>query len=145
MYKALDIAKYIVQKCIDEKDPISNLQLQKILYFIQVYYLRNKNTPLFNDDFEAWQFGPVIPKVYTQYSMYGAGKIGHLYGQEILKGEEIAIEDQRNIDLITEEKRTLSPWDLVEDTHDKTKAWYYVYSRLGKRAPITKSLMRERG
>lgn len=35
MYDALDIAKYIVDKCTVEKCPITNLQLQKILYFLQ--------------------------------------------------------------------------------------------------------------
>ena len=72
MYKAIDVAKYIVNKCIDDGYPISNLQLQKILYFIQRYYLQ-KDDQLFDDDFEAWQFGPVIPAVY--YKFCGQGVI----------------------------------------------------------------------
>ena len=35
MYSALTIAKYIIDKCTEENSPISNLQLQKILYYIQ--------------------------------------------------------------------------------------------------------------
>ena len=35
MYKALDLANYIVDKCIKDDAPITNLQLQRILYFIQ--------------------------------------------------------------------------------------------------------------
>lgn len=35
MYKALDISNYIINKCIDDNIPISNMQLQKILYCIQ--------------------------------------------------------------------------------------------------------------
>lgn len=34
-YKAIDIAKNIINKCTIDKHPISNLQLQKILYYIQ--------------------------------------------------------------------------------------------------------------
>ena len=37
LYSAMDIAKYIIDKCIDDEMPISNLQLQKILYYLQVY------------------------------------------------------------------------------------------------------------
>ena len=39
IYDALDIAKYIVDKCTTEKCPITNLQLQKIMYFLQKKYL----------------------------------------------------------------------------------------------------------
>lgn len=34
MYTALDMAKYIIDKCTKDRSPISNLQLQKILYYI---------------------------------------------------------------------------------------------------------------
>ena len=39
-YSALDLAKYILQKCIDDSRPISNLQLQKILYYVQGEFLK---------------------------------------------------------------------------------------------------------
>ena len=38
-YQAIDIAKYIIGKCTADNQPISNLQLQKILYFLQRKYL----------------------------------------------------------------------------------------------------------
>ena len=60
--KALDVAKYMVTKCVQDKCPISNLQVQKILYFIQKDFLQN-GSEAFSDDIEAWQFGPVVPEV----------------------------------------------------------------------------------
>ena len=39
MYKAMELSTYIVSKCIKEDCPISNLQLQKILYYIQKAFL----------------------------------------------------------------------------------------------------------
>ena len=39
MYTAMDLAKYIVSKCYYDGCPISNLQLQKILYYIQKEFL----------------------------------------------------------------------------------------------------------
>lgn len=56
LYDALDIAKYIVDKCTIEKCPITNLQLQKILYFLQKKYLIDYGNCLFNDEIQAWQF-----------------------------------------------------------------------------------------
>lgn len=49
-----------------------NLRLQKVLYFIQAYYLVEENRSLFNDEFEAWDFGVVISKVFNEFKKYGA-------------------------------------------------------------------------
>lgn len=35
MYRAIDIAKYVVTKCVRDSHPISNLRLQEILYYLQ--------------------------------------------------------------------------------------------------------------
>ena len=59
-YSATDVARYMVNLCIEEKSPVSNLQVQKILYFCQQEYYVKTGTPLFDDDFQAWQYGPVI-------------------------------------------------------------------------------------
>lgn len=56
-YEAVHIAKYIINKCTIDQHPISNLQLQKILYCIQRDFLKN-DMLAFDDDFEAWPFGP---------------------------------------------------------------------------------------
>ena len=61
-YQATDIAKYIINKCTIEKHAISNLQLQEILYYIQKEFLEI-GLKAFEDDFEAWPSGPVIPEV----------------------------------------------------------------------------------
>lgn len=52
-YKAMDVAKYIITKCARNEHPISNLQLQKILYILQKEYLQRDQKCLFFDDFEA--------------------------------------------------------------------------------------------
>lgn len=36
MYSAVDLAKYIINKCVKDEVPISNIQLQMILYCIQI-------------------------------------------------------------------------------------------------------------
>ena len=71
-YQATDIAKYIINKCTIEKHAISNLQLQEILYYIQKKFLEIE-LKAFEDDFEVWPSGPVIPEVYYIYCGFGAG------------------------------------------------------------------------
>lgn len=47
------VAKYIVNRCVKSGTPISNLQLQKILYFVQMAFLKKLDKPCFSDDIEA--------------------------------------------------------------------------------------------
>lgn len=75
IYDSLIVAEYIVDFSNSNSSPISNLKLQKILYFVQAEFLVSKGEPCFNDKIEAWDFGPVIPKVYRKYKIYGSGDI----------------------------------------------------------------------
>ena len=121
MYNAMELSTYIVSKCIKEDCPISNLQLQKILYYIQKAFL-NRGDRAFSDNIEAWQFGPVVPNVYDHYCGYGAMPISF----SSIK-YDVAKEDKQLIDSIVESKRVLAPWDLVEETHKKGGAWDKTY------------------
>lgn len=121
MYSALEVAKYVVSKCTEEKRPISNLQLQKILYYIQRTYIK-QGSRAFEDDIEAWQFGPVVPDVYYYFCGFGAMPITANY-----MDVQISQYDKGTINPIVEEKRKLKPWDLVEDTHRPGGAWDSIY------------------
>lgn len=67
MQSASSIARYIVRFFQEAGDPISNLKLQKLLYYCQGWHLAVRGTPLFNERFEAWVHGPVQPGVYGSY------------------------------------------------------------------------------
>ena len=53
----------------------SNMKLQKLLYYQQGFHLAFFGTPLFDEDLEAWQYGPVVPCVYSRYSIFGRSGI----------------------------------------------------------------------
>lgn len=69
MYKVLDIAHKILNKATltEYEEPISNLKLQKLLYYMQGYHLAYFDSPLFDDEIEAWMYGPVVPSVYQHF------------------------------------------------------------------------------
>jgi uncharacterized phage-associated protein len=141
-YKAMDVAEYIVSKCSRERSQISNLQLQKILYYIQRHFLQNLRRALFSDDIEAWRYGPVVSDVYYRFSGFGVMTI--YYSQ--LNTPPIANEDLRVIDRIVEEKRMLNPWNMVDDTHKPGKAWDMVYrGGFGNKEIIPKELIASYG
>lgn len=120
MYRALDIAKYVITKCTNDGCPISNLQLQKILYNLQKAFLK-MNSQLFPDRIEAWQWGPVVPDVYNIYCVYGSMKIDEVH--DINVDESV----KRIIDPIIIQKRNINPWLLVDETHKKNGAWDKIY------------------
>lgn len=51
MFSAHNVAIYIINWCLDHNVPITNLKLQKLLYFVQGEYSRAKGTRLIGDDF----------------------------------------------------------------------------------------------
>lgn len=134
---ALDVAKYIISKCTTEDDAVSNLQLQRILYYIQKRFLQN-GLIAFNDDFEAWPFGPVVPPVYNRYSSFGGMPIRLKYNV-ILDSNYMDI-----IDPIITSKRDLKPWVMADEIKRPGKAWDRVFEGgKGSYRIISKDLIRE--
>lgn len=74
-YNVLDVSQYVIKYSNERDYGISNLKLQKILYFIQAYFLIEKNEPCFDNKIEAWGFGPVIPDAYDKYRQYANSDI----------------------------------------------------------------------
>lgn len=139
MYSAITIAKYIINKCTEEKHPISNLQLQKILYYIQKDFLCCESVA-FTEDFEAWQFGPVIREVYNLYCGFGATPITMKFNIS-LSQDYIEI-----INPIIEEKREKEFWILAEEINNQEKAWAKIYNNgLGNHDIIPKKLIKIKG
>jgi uncharacterized phage-associated protein len=50
---------------------ISNLKLQKLVYYAQAWHLALHDAPLFDQDFQAWIHDPVIPSLYQDYKSFG--------------------------------------------------------------------------
>lgn len=146
MYSAVSLSKYIVTKCVNEECPISNLQLQKILYYIQLEFLKKGENPIFPDDIEAWQFGPVVPTSYYKFCMFGSMSINIAYEEDMAEFADMCENERKIIDSVIEEKRELDPWELVDDTHEPGKAWDQVYKDgKGNHNVIPQELIRTAG
>jgi len=70
-----DIADYLLALANETGEPITNLKLQKLVYYAQAWHLANYSKPLFKKDFEAWVHGPVIPELYQSYKEKGSSPI----------------------------------------------------------------------
>lgn len=65
-----DVASYFIWLANESGSFISNLKLQKLVYYAQAWHLALRDAPLFSADFEAWVHGPVIPDLYQQYKHF---------------------------------------------------------------------------
>lgn len=63
MATLLDAAKYILQSAGE----MTAMKLQKLMYYAQAWSLVWDEEPLFEDDFEAWANGPVLPALYGRH------------------------------------------------------------------------------
>lgn len=138
MKTASDIAKYFLSLCDEsEGDLISNLKLQKLVYYAQGFSLVLLNRPLFNEKIEAWKHGPVVPSLYQEYKSYGNGALP-------MQGMDTSIFDLDEQELLDEVYMVygqFSAWRLREMTHEESP-WGTSYEE-GKNIEITHEKMRE--
>ncbi|MBE3022156.1 Panacea domain-containing protein [Campylobacter sp. 7477a] len=138
--KALDVAAHIINRCIDMGTPISNLKLQKIMYFLDITYLINRHRRLIDDNFEAWQYGPVIEEVYDRYSPYAANFINIRQDPN----EDFPQDDLQRINAKIDNLANTDVWRLVELSHKSDSPWKKTYKEgQGNHEIIDNSLLFE--
>lgn len=117
MYKVLDIANKLLHRAyVDESSELmSNMKLQKMLYYEQGFHLAYFGVPLFDADIQAWTFGPVVPEIYEAYK--ANGRLGI-----VPKGEPIRLTDEEEslFNEVFEVYNEYSAAGLVTQTHSET-------------------------
>lgn len=140
MYSALDIAKYIIVYCNTIGSAISNLKLQKVLYFVQAEFLVTIDTACFKEKIEAWALGPVVPVVYQKYKVFGSSIIPNIsvgfFDRRIIQRDH-----RRLIEGVVDACKDFSASELVSLTHSQSP-WLDVYVK-GKNNVIKKSAIRK--
>lgn len=120
-YSATEIAKYIISQCLNIGKPVSNLKLQKMMYFLWVDFYKQTGRKLFLDNICAWQLGPVVPEVYYEYCSYAGRPIQRVYTTNI------GVEDSKIINMILNDYVNIPANVLVDRTHENGSAWDCVY------------------
>ena len=114
-YSAFEVARYIINHEAQQGRAVSNLRLQKLLYFVQVQFVVNSNdaSPCFYEKMEAWGFGPVVREVYYEYRYYG----GAIIPPDRSFSTTITPKDQSMINEILDECAKHSTSALMDATH----------------------------
>lgn len=143
---AMTVAKWFVDRAnnefVDEgvTEGLTNLKLQKLLYFAQAASLSLKGEPLFNEKIVAWKFGPVVLDVYHALKTNGNNAIPSIEASgELSPDAKALLEDVWNI------YGKFAAHELVNITHSHLP-WKQVYfsNPEGNSNPeITKEVIKE--
>jgi uncharacterized phage-associated protein len=162
MYEARKICNFLLTRYDTRKHDLTNLRLNKLLYFIHGWSLTSRPHGLIRNHFEAWKLGPVIKPVFDTFKVFGEKQISGLAEHlDYASGEKkpISYEDitQADVETITsvfESYARYTTGELVALTHEVGAPWHVVYTawandnRLSPRIPdqlIRAYFLRESG
>lgn len=117
---ALNVAKwFLARNRVEEAsgaDGISNLKLQKLLYYAQGCTLAITGKPLFDDDILAWKHGPVVENVCHEYKSFGSNSIA----DTSLDFGEMPDNISDILENVYKSFGQYSAWKLRDMTHEET-------------------------
>ena len=123
---------------------LTNLKLQKLLYFAYGIHLAHFSKNLFNSQIQAWHFGPVIPDVYFEFKDRGGRPIDLDSRAYVMKdynfiqpvfSKEQDKQEVKSLSLACDVFGNQSASALVDLTHQEGSAWD-IYYKKGVGTPI---------
>ena len=141
------IANFFLRVGYDYGDLLTNLKLQKLVYYAQAFYLAKYGKELFEEDFQAWIHGPVLPELYNDYSKfrYNPIQVPDLDNVETII-EKAGKKITKHLNDVCKNYFDFSAYKLEHMTHDEDP-WKIARGNLSPNIPskeiISKSSMKE--
>lgn len=114
MISANQVADFFLAFAKEHGDYISQLKLQKMVYYADAWFLVNNKVPLIEEDFEAWVHGPVVRSLYHRFKEYRWNPI-----LEDVDFPDIDSELEEHLVDIYDVFGTFSGYELEQMTHDE--------------------------
>ena len=124
-------ASFFISEASELKEnDLTNLKLQKILYFAQAEVLKKSKGKalLFPDDIEAWKYGPVVPTVYDWLKTCGSFTISS-FDIELEDASTIGESNRTILKAIWDNYNKYSASYLVRLTHRPGSPWSLVFNK----------------
>ncbi len=142
MHDGRAIANFILDYCDVKGNQLTNLQLQKLVYFCHVWHLVSLDEPLVRHKFEAWEFGPVLPYLYRLLSDNGDApimgrltKIDPNTGISIIVDHELTTSSVEFLEEIIDLYASYSGAQLIGLTHVRNGPWWKAWNHDSKINP----------
>lgn len=140
--RAIDVANFFINEFKDSEDPMTKTRIQKFMYYAQAQCLVRLGRPLFEEDFQAWRFGPYIPEIGSEFIKRSNGEpIRKTIGKFDLR---VFTPDELEILLdVSEYCGRFSTATLSKKTHVANGPWDLVHDEEGIPAVIKKDSIRD--
>lgn len=140
MENVYDVGRYLLLKTDDETgDLISNLKLQKLVYYAQGLNLALHDEPLFEETLEAWTHGPVVPSLYHEYKEFGSGCISPPIDFDV---SVLSDQAREVLDEVYQVYGQFSGWKLRDMTHEESP-WREAYAKNSSTKIISQESMKK--
>ena len=146
------IANFVLDVAEEEGVEVTNLALNKIVYFLHAESLVHEGEPLISAKIEAWKYGPVFREIYGEFKAFGAKpissraqRINKLTGDSEVCTLDATEQDSNKLRETCLPYLRLSASQLVNLSHVRGGAWDAVFHHDGKSNPgmaITDTIIR---
>lgn len=141
-----DVCDYVIVR-VNEAGYLNVLKLQKLLYYVQAWFLAFKNQPCFSGEFQAWVHGPVSRKIYDRFkdkSLYSRVRASEV--RKDFDPETLPKAVRKHIGKVLEAYAEFTDDQLEEMTHDELP-WQEARGDCAPRdrceTPISETTMRD--
>ncbi len=127
------LSNNILVRARRENIKVTPMKLQKLLYYVCVKYVKETGDLPVSEPFEVWQYGPVVPSVYSEFKPYGASPIKQL--AKNAKGRAMIVDEDANptltdcINYVWSRFKNYTGIELGRRTHLKGSGWYAAFQR----------------
>ena len=142
VYDVRAIANFVLKFAKQKGRTVSNLQINKIVYFVHADYISAFDQPLVNAKIEAWTYGPVFRELYHQFKVFGEEPITHFAtridprtGKKIVAESDISENDVDFLLSSLDEYTRMSAGSLVNQSHIEGGPWDIVWNHQDKANP----------
>lgn len=124
------VARYIISR---QREPgmntyeLTNMRLQKLLYFAQGFVLGRNGKPLFADPFHALPYGPVCLDIYGMLKQYANDTIPISAGEQNLESLDPAFDVRDYLDIVMRWANNYTTWQLVGKSHVEGGPWARIW------------------
>jgi len=138
MARVEDVASFFIEAGNNRaENDMTNMRLNKLLYFAQVWNLFETGTPLFADEIQAWKFGPVVPSVYDHFKVPMCGNDFFISsGYEDYDPTRFTSEEITLLTDVDTYYKDFSSSKLVDMTHVEDGPWAQVFSERKRHSVI---------
>jgi uncharacterized phage-associated protein len=144
-HSATIIANRFLELAAQAGKTLTPLQLIKLCYMAYGWNLEISGQRLFEEQPQAWQYGPVIPSVYHKVKQYrdqpiaGRLPVTDWFGNPT----PLSPEEDRLLQSVFNSYGSFSGIQLSTMTHQAGTPWYQVWHTAGRNAPIPDDIIRQ--